>query len=205
MSRTAVALGFVLMVLVGGLHANTVWDESVDGDLSNNANAPTPLAFGVGSNVVVGSMGAPNDPREFLTFSIQNGQSLVSLWLMRYEDLLVGGPGNTGFHAINAGPTSFIPGAGTAGNFLGGDHVHGSQVGSDLLPLLAAAPLAGTGFTIPVGPGTYSYIIQQTGPDLTGYTLDFRVVPEPSSAMRMLIGILALPAALRRAKETAVA
>jgi hypothetical protein len=45
--------------------------------------------------------------------------------------------------------------------------------GTDLLPDLAAGTLGGSGFDVPLGPGVYSYVIQQTGPQHTGYELDF--------------------------------
>jgi hypothetical protein len=90
-------------------------------------------------------------------------------------DLPGGGPGNRGFHAINAAPPASSPGAATAGSFLGGDHLDAAPPGTDLLPALADGMPAGTGFTAPLGPGTYSYLIQQTGPQISGYSLKFVV------------------------------
>jgi hypothetical protein len=152
-------------------------DEATAGDLSNDPAAPTPLMFNAGNNVVTGTVTstAPADTRDFLTFTIAPGHALTALRLDRYRDLPGGGPGNRGFHAISTGPTSAIPSAATAGSFLGGDHVDGIAEGTDLLPALADAMPAGTGFTIPLGPGTYSYVIQQTGPQTSGYSLTFEV------------------------------
>ena len=175
--------------------AAVIYDETFDGDLSNDPLAPTPLTFSVGSNEVVGNMFTPDDTRDFITFTIQPDQRLEALRLLRYQDLDLNVPGNRGFHAINLGTTSFIPSGGTADNFLGGSHLDPVPEGTDLLPVLAMAPQAGTGFITPLEPGDYSYVIQQTGPQLTGYTVDFVVsqvsetVPEPFSILGSAVGL----------------
>jgi hypothetical protein len=61
----------------------------------------------------------------------------------------------------------------TEASFLGGDHVDGVNEGTDLLPALADGEPAGAGFSIPLGEGTYTYLIQQTGPQVSGYALVF--------------------------------
>lgn len=178
-----------LAILPSSVSAATVWTESVNGDLSSDAAAPTSISFALGSNVINGSVNGTTDARDYITFTVQAGQILSSIQLLMYDDLDTGpaNDGNTGFNAINLGSTSFIPSAETAGNFLGGAHVEPS-IGVDLLAILAGAPAAGTGFTAPLGPGTYSYLIQQTGPQMTGYSLDFVVVPEPSGCALLLAG-----------------
>lgn len=170
--------------------AAVVWTESSNGDLSSNETAPTPLVFTVGSNVINGSILGGTDTRDYITFTIPAGQSLTGLILLAYDDPGTGAPndGNTGFHAINIGSTSLIPGAGNVGSFLGANHVIPS-IGSDLLPGLGNAGLGAAGFTGPLGPGTYSYLIQQTSPGVTSvYSLQFNVVPEPSSLLLSLAG-----------------
>ena len=172
MIGSAVSVGALALAL-GGVANAQVWDEDVDGDLSDDPDAPTPLVFAPGANTIVGSMQSPDDTRDFITFTVMPGQQLTGLLLQRYIDLDTGGDGDRGFHAINEGPTSFIPGPDTADLFLGGAHLDPAPPGTDLLPVLGMAPQAGTGFEPPLGPGTYSYVVQQTGPELTGYTLDF--------------------------------
>ena len=151
------------------------WNESVNGDLSNDPGAPTPVMFELGGDIVIGSVGAPEDTRDFLTFTVEPNQRFVSLSLLSYSfdngDLVA-------FHALNEGPTSYIPDVDTADNFLGGNHLEFSDSGRDLLPDLAMAPLAGTGFDVPLGPGTYSYVIQQTGMD---HRLHARIQHRPGS------------------------
>lgn len=200
-SLSALSVGLTLALLVAvpfAASAMEVWDESIDGDLSSDPNAPTPLFLSLGSNLVHGSVVAPGDVRDYVTFTIPSGQALAGLDLLLYEDVVSGGPGNTGYHAINAGATSLVPDFANGSSFLGGDHVTAADVGTDRLPDLAAAILAGTGFTIPLGPGTYSYLIQQTGPPLTGYTLDFVLVPEPSTAMLVAVGLAGVGRLRRR-------
>ena len=178
-SRAAIALlaplAFLSLSWAGCTPASH--DEAMDGDLSNDPAAPTPLKFSAGTNTVTGTVTttAPADTRDFITFTIAPHHHLTNLRLARYRDLPSGVPGNRGYHALNAGPTSLVPGAANVASFLGGDHVDGVAEGTDLLPALADGMPAGTGFTAPLGPGTYSYVFQQTGPQTSGYTLEFVV------------------------------
>jgi hypothetical protein len=153
------------------------YDEATNGDLSNDPAAPTPLTLAPGTNTISGTVtnSAAADQRDFITFSIPRHHQLTALRLVSYRDLPGGAPGNRGYHALSAGSTSLAPSAANRTSFLGGDHVDGVAEGTDLLPALADAMPAGTGFTVPLGPGTYSYLIQQTGPQLTGYKLELVV------------------------------
>jgi PEP-CTERM motif len=193
----------LLFLSVAG-HAAIVWSENINGDLSSNPAAPTPITFQLGSNIISGSVFTGTDTRDYITFTLAPGFELVSLRLLMYDDLNTGTPndGNTGFHAINLGSTSFIPDASTAGFFLGGYHLD-PPVGVDLLPVLALGVTggpghAGTGFTVPLEAGTYSYLVQQTGPQLTGYSIEFNVVPEPSSVVLILGGLGVIAGRQRR-------
>ena len=169
--------------------AATIWTESVDGDLSSDAGAPTPVTFAMGSNVINGSVSTGTDGRDYITFTIQPGQALSALVLLMYDDLNTGAAndGNTGYQAIILGSTSLIPSGGNSLSFLGGSHV-APTIGTDYLEIMASGTIAGTGFSTPLGPGTYSYHIQQTGPEPTAYSLDFVVVPEPSYGALAIVG-----------------
>lgn len=115
----------VLLFLLPPARAAIVWSETINGDLSSNPAAPTQILFQPGSNIVDGIVFTGPDTRDYMTFTIAPGQSLVSLRPLAYDDLDTETPddGNTGFHAINLGATSFIPDEGTIGNFLGGNHL----------------------------------------------------------------------------------
>jgi PEP-CTERM motif len=180
----------LLLVLAGRTQAAIVWSENINGDLSSNPAAPTPVVFQLGSNVINGSIFTGNDTRDYITFTLPAGFELISLRLLVYDDLNTGTPndGDTGFHAINLGATSFIPDFDTIDAFLGGDHLN-PLIDADLLPALATGDVAGIGFTVPLEAGTYSYLVQQTGVELTGYSVEFNVVPEPSSVVLLLAGL----------------
>ncbi|UCG72258.1 MAG: hypothetical protein JSV45_13565 [Chromatiales bacterium] len=158
--------------------ATTVWDESVDGDLSTDPNAPTPVQFQAGSNIITGTMGGPGNVGDYITFTFGPGQGLTGLVLLEFASQM---GDERGFHGINEGPTSFIPSPATQDNFLGGNHLNAFEAGTDVLPGLATTPLVGAGFAIPLGEGTYSYLIQQTASDPTSYSLEFQVVPVPAA------------------------
>lgn len=175
-----------------------VHNEAVDGDLSSDPNGPTALVFSAGSNSVSGTMIATADTRDYLTFSVPAGHALTALRLLNYEDVATGGGGDRGFLSINAGTTSFIPSGPTAGSFLGGNHLDPAPAGTDLLPSLAVGPIAGTGFSVPLGAGDYTFLVQQTGSVETAYAFDFEiaVIPEPGSGVLLVWGAAA--ALLRR-------
>ncbi len=179
----------------------TVWDDAVDGDLSTDETAPSSLSLQVGDNDVFGSASSPADTRDYLSFSIADGQQLEALLLLSFGND-AGGAGNRVFHAISEGATGLLPSFSTADQFLGGDHFESALVGTDLLPGLAAATSNGSGFTVPLGPGTYTYVVQQLATETTLYGLRFVVgVPEPSSVALVALGLLGLAARLRAARR----
>ena len=182
-------ISLALLGNCSNLCADIVWNEADDGDLSSNPANPTPVNFGVGANTIIGSLSEPNgDPRDYMTFTIGPNQALVSMLLDAAS------PEGVSFHGINAGNTSFIPGEDPSSNFLGLEFVfaYDGFIGLDLLPDLAAGSYGSTGFSIPLGPGTYSYLIQELTPgESRNYQITFNVVPEPSSA-----GMLFLSTAL---------
>ncbi len=183
------------------VQAATAWDENLDGELSSDPLAPTSVIFADGVNTVSGSVTSLNDVRDYLTFTIPTGHQLVGILLQSYMDLDTGGPGNRGFYAISDGATSAIPGGTTSGSFLGGAHLDPLAPGTDLLALLATDSLTGTGVSAPLGAGEYTFLVQQTGPQLTGYQLDFIVAPIPVPAAVWLFGsaLVGLGALRRRA------
>ena len=161
--------------------AQVVWDEAVDGDLSGNPGAPTPVSLAPGRNVIIGSVTSafPSfDTRDYVTFTIPVGKALGSLNQLSYVDLPGGGPGDRGYHALDEGPTSLVPDMLNGSQFLGGAHMDPQVPGTDLLPDLASALLAGVGFDIPLGHGEYTYLIQQTGDERSGYELEFVIVDD---------------------------
>jgi hypothetical protein len=162
------------------------YDEAVSPDLSNNPSAPTPLAFVVGNNQVRGTVRntAPSDTRDYVTFTIAAGQQLTAIHMLSYTNVAGGGSGNTGFHAINLGATSQAPDPGGANEnfYLGGDHAFSVSPTDNVLLDLADGSPAGTGFSTPLGPGTYSYLMQQVSGAVV-YDLQFVVSGPAASAV----------------------
>ena len=194
----SLVIALLTMVMAGFAAASTAHDEGVSGDLSTDPNNPTPVSLSLGSNVVTGTMQAPGDTRDYFTFTLGPSQLLSQVLLQSYVDLPGGGPGDTGFAAIIAGSTSLVPSGANIGSFLGTNHIIAAQVGTDILPGLAAAPFGGTGFTVPLGTGTYTFHVQQTGLELTGYSLDFIITPEPATLLLFSTGLVGLCLKRRR-------
>lgn len=183
-TRVALALA-ALTILSTPACAAVVWDEVTSGDLSNTASTPTRLAFRSGSNLVVGSVQAPADTQDFLRFTILPGFQLSALLLLAYDDPLtpLSDDGNRGYHAILAGTAGLNPTPANRHAFLAGNHLDPQPPATDLLPLLGdVGRLAGIGFSGALGPGDYVYLIQQTGPELSAYRLDFVLTPVPVPA-----------------------
>ena len=156
----------------------------MSGDLSNLGSAPTALDFSLGVNRVTGTMGGPpNSDPDIISFTIQPGQFLTSIFL---EPLA---PAERSFYAIAAGPTiNLTDGTTHLGNYLT------YQFGELIDELSLGGEFGGTGFTVPLGAGTYTAWIQEIS-TRTDYTLAYTVIPEPS-AYPALVGTFALAAAL---------
>lgn len=169
MKTCAIVFLFVALALPAGA-ANH--DESVNGDLSTDPATPTALPLSVGSNVVVGTTGNTTGAidRDYLTFTLAPGQVLVALNLIAFA------PNNLAFASFNAGTTSFVPSVATAANFLAGIHPDASMVGTNLMPVFVSSSVTGNSLPTPdLGPGDYCFLIQQTSPITTSYTLEFVV------------------------------
>ena len=165
------ATAALLALLIAPAGAAIVHDESVNGDLSTNPAAPTPIAFAQLSNFILGTTGNSGTvDRDYITFTIDSDRILGSLILHGLS------PDNLAFAAFNSGSTSFVPSGSTAASFLAGIHPSGSHVGTDLMPLFVTSSVTGNSLSTPhLGPGTYSFLIQQTSPFLQSYSLEFVV------------------------------
>ena len=193
MTRSIITAAVALLAAQTAL-ASVVFDETITGDLADgNAPAPTPVAFSVGSNIINGSVSAgQGDTRDYWTFTLPPGSALVAVAQLAYDDPNRDNgifDGNRGFYALLEGESTTVPGGGFAN--LGGDHFDPIAPGGNLLPPISGGGISGgDGFSLPLGPGTYTFQVQQTGPQVSRYSLDFVVIPEPATAA------LILPAAL---------
>lgn len=182
--------------------ASVIWNESVNGNFSSDQTAPTQLALTAGVNSIVGTVGAmaatPNK-QDWFTVTIPQGDVLSSIVLADFEST-----DTQGFMGFQDG-TSFTGNSQTATPYVGYTHwgtaaTNGSLpptdlVGQDLLPLMANPAIAAgsSGFTPPLGAGSYTFLVQQSGA-LTTYQLDFGVtaVPEPAAVLMLSVGALLL-------------
>jgi hypothetical protein len=190
----------------------TIYDEAVSGDLSNDKAAPTALPLTPGFNSVSGtSSGFPpegTDPQDWVSFTIPTGFVMISFVHFKYVST-----DDQGFTGFQSG-SSFSGDEFLAGSYAGYAHFGteatnpdgtppASTVGVNLLPLMADPNFAPgtTGFTPPLGAGTYTFLFQQGDPVTTGYQFNMIVksVPESGSTLCLLgIGGLAILALRRR-------
>jgi hypothetical protein len=192
----------------------TIYNEAVSGDLSNDKAAPTPLTLTPGSNSVIGTVaGFPpegTDPQDWVSFTIPAGFVMTSYVNAKYNST-----DDQGFTGFQFG-SSFSGDEFVAGSYAGYAHFGteatnpdnnpnpASTVGVNLLPLMADPTFAPgtTGFTPPLGPGTYTFLIQQGDPSTTGYRFNMtlaRAVPETGSSLCLLaIGGFAILVLRRR-------
>lgn len=168
------------------------WDESVNGDLSNNRLAPTSITLGPTSTTVSAVTGRTD--LEYFTFTIPAGMTLNSILVSSWS-----GNDPTGFMGLQAGSTMTVdPDAPEVGDLLGWTHFGFLEAlqGSNLVTQLGDGAGA-IGFDGPLTAGTYTLWLQQTGEPMT-YTLDFSLVPTPSTA---LLGLAVLAATGRRTRR----
>lgn len=172
-----------------------IWNEAVNGDLSNDQSAPTLLTLGDGLNSLIGEIGG-GEIQDWLSIEVPTGFRLSQLINSVYV------PGDQqGFVGIQSG-SPFVGSVNDPSSYLGYAHFGPGAtnngpptnlVGVNLLPLMGdniGFAVGAQGFTPPLKAGIYSMLIQQHGP-IIGYQFDFVVtpVPEPSS-----LGLLALAA-----------
>jgi hypothetical protein len=205
----------ICVLLATALAKATIYNEATSGDLSDDKAAPTPLTLTPGLNSVIGTVaGFPEfggtDPQDWVSFTIPAGFVMTS-----YVNAVYNSSDLQGFTGFQVG-SSFSGDEFLAGSYAGYAHFGTgatnpdgtpplSTVGVNLLPLMADPSFAPgtTGFTPPLGAGTYTFLIQQGDPSTTGYRFNMNVrsvqVPEPGSSLCLLaMGGLAILALRRR-------
>jgi len=215
-SSSVVALALAL-IFSGLANAAVVWDESMNGNLSNNPLDPTALTFAPGPNDVIGQAGNAPLPggrapfgQDFFTFTVPTGKELSSLKAVTV-DLLTAGD-KFAFIAIQSGPQithdvsprSF---GGSAAGLLGWKHLAPGDQDTDILPAMGVAGDGATGFKGPLGAGQYSVWVQDDKPFKYDVSFQISSVPEPSTRAMLLLGFVGLGFAsyrqTRRAKPQA--
>jgi hypothetical protein len=215
LARWSKVVAVAAVLAASGAHA-TVYDETVTGDLSDDASNPTAIgSLTPGQNSIIGSSipsgpvidptGAlANQDNDYVSFTVPHGYQLTQI------DFASPGSSLTGddrmFFAIAQGSGVFLTGLnGPATGLLGWTLVSESMVGSDLLPALGlSAPdnfpsfPGATGFSGPLDAGLYTlWILDGDHPAYYNLDLVVAAVPEPSTWLLMAAG-LGLIVALRR-------
>jgi hypothetical protein len=192
-----------LLAAAAAAPAAIVWNEAVNGDLSNNQAAPSAVTLSAGANTVIGNATGGPDTQDWLAVTVPGGFQLDSFKLVAYQSTDV--QGFTGFQAGSA----FVGSPFTAGSYAGYAHygtaatnpplATANLVGADLLPIMAnpAVSAGATGFTIPLPAGTYTFLIQQLGAS-TDYTFEYGVSQTPAPSTLAILGLAAGAARRRR-------
>jgi PEP-CTERM motif len=203
----AAAAAAALAVAAAPASADVVYNESVSGDLSNNGLAPTPIAFVNGDNIVTGTTGHDVTgaiDRDYFTFTIGADQNLTAINILLGTQTI-----GASFIGLQAGSQVTLPVfPANATGLLGWAHYTGAEVGTDILDNMSVSTNGASGFSTPLGPGTYSVWLQEISPGgAVPYSFDFVVsqVPEPSSWAMLLAGFAVLGLAFRRRRRLAFA
>jgi hypothetical protein len=182
---------------VAGAHGDTIYNESVSGDLSNNGLAPTVLVISPGLNDVFGTTGKSSTTglidRDYFTFTVPQGFELTSITVLPNTQTL--GTLGASFIGIESGPEVTVStSATTAAGLLGWDHYDTNDVltGDNILPQMGMG-VGATGFTGWLPPGQYSFWVQEASVGTVPYGLEFTIAtPEPSTWTMLLTGLTVL-------------
>jgi hypothetical protein len=169
-----------------------VYDEAVDGDLSNAGLSPTVLIADIGANTLAGI--TVSGDLDYFTFNVGAGLKLDAILLTAFDSA-----DDLAFAAVQSGSLFTEPPVGTdPGNLLGWVHIAAPLVGTDILDDMGLGDGA-MGFVPPLPSGDYSFWIQQTGDDPVGYGMQFMVsaVPVPAALYLLGSGLLALGVRMR--------
>ncbi len=170
--------------------AGFIYTESANGTPSHTQSAPTTLTVGAGDNTLTATVGGGSPTaQDWVTLTVPAGLNLSNIALVSYSST-----DSQGFTGVQSN-SSFQGSANSASSYLGYAHfgtgaTNGeipptNLVGADLMPIFANPSLdpGAQGLTPPLGPGNYSFLIQQLGAT-TNYEFDYvttpAAVPEPS-------------------------
>jgi hypothetical protein len=171
-----------------------IWDESVNGNLSNNRMAPTSLTFKPGINTVAGSLtGGFGDGKYYDYFKVAvpagfalTGFTVNSVTSLNSGAMLMGiAGGNTFPSDQNGNNVSAILGFAVVGP---------SSAGAEIFPTLATPNYQGygnIGFTNYLGAGTYSVWIQDWDTPAT-YQVSLRLEAAIAPVIKVKAKILGL-------------
>jgi hypothetical protein len=200
----------ILFTLIFGIGSTAfggiIYNEAVNGDLSDSGLSPTVIGpLSLGSNQIFGTTGRQGATvdRDYFTIIVPPNSALSALTVL--PGTQSAGALSLSFIGVEAGPQVTLPtNATSAQGLLGWHHYSAADIGLDILPEMGVPALGSTGFSPPLGPGTYSFWIQElsAGTFPYGFNLQLAPLPEPSSMALLLLGIPAVLYARRRFATT---
>ena len=169
------------------------YDESIDGDLSDQTN-PTDLGVaGLGSNTVTGQLNTDGDfDTDAFLFAIEFGHQLDSLAFTSMN-------GSTHFFAFNDGPLDDSDPAGNLISTLVSDTDVGVNILDGTLNSFGGSGLPGG----PLGPGTYYVWFREGNESEVNYSIAINTsesIPEPAS-MSILVAFAVGGLCVRRRRK----
>jgi hypothetical protein len=203
--RLAFFIGILVATVMPGA---TIYNESSQGDLSNSGLTPTLLPISLGSNTLTGTTGrdaTAGIDRDYFTIVIPTGLQLTSM--IEQPGTTVGGA--TSFIGLQAGSQVTVATNATDATGLLGWFHYGSTPNADILPLIATPNQGSSGFTPPLGPGTYSFWIQDFNLGVFNYGFNMvlaqattpSAAPEPGSYLLAITGLGVVIASAKRARR----
>lgn len=196
------------VIAVSPASAASTYSENVSGDLSNNGLSPTAISLAFGNNMIEGNTGRDSAgaiDRDYFTFTLASGQALDAIELLTGTTTL-----GFSFIGVQSGnQLTLPPSTPDATGLLGWYHYSSADVGSNILDNIGVPAAGSTGFNGPLGPGTYTFWVQEASPGSpVRYRFNFLVgnfvgeVPEPSTWAMLLLGFGAVGYAMRRRRRT---
>ena len=185
----------LVLTMLSNAHAIPVYSESVNGDLSGSGLTPTVITLGLGSKEIVGTTGNTDgvSDRDYFTVTVPFNLKLVQLIEEAGTQAGQSGAFARGFFAVQSGTQVTLPtNTMTAAGLLGWTHYVPTATDIDILPAMGIAANGSSGFVPPLGPGTYSFWLQDTTAGTFNYGFNLVLVPEPSAGALMIMGFLAL-------------
>ncbi len=182
--------------------------ESTSGDFSNDGLHPTSIgAVTAGSNSIFGSTGRGTSglDRDYFTLTVPAGFEITLL--TELPGTSVGG--SFSFIGLESGTQVTLPtNTATAAGLLGWTHYGVGDINTDILPRMGISSNGSTGFTPPLGAGSYSFWIQDfnAGVFNYGFNIGVQSIPEPGSAGLLLgsgcgIGLFAFSGLKRKRRS----
>lgn len=180
----------VIILAVSGFAfaANVAWDETVDGDLSDNPEVPTFVTLMEGPNLVRGQIGGPSkavaeigtlpegggkaydDGYDVFAFTVPSGFRVVDAVLISYRPT----SGN-----LSTGYNLWLGGTGSLGVVAGTATMTESYVGYDLHEATQTGAL---------GPGSYTVDLREYTNEDNVYAISFLLLPQPVTVRAAVMG-----------------